>query len=316
MRTLIAAGAALLVLSAPATAQVKYPVPTVTLATHSSPGGGSDVFLRELVRHLQPIMGVTFAVTNITGGCGAKAMAEISKAPANGSTFYATTPTYIQTTLLSKPTAGYDSLDPTVIVFTDPTIVFTRADSPFKTFADVVADARKTPGKQKWGAANPASLERIALERINRMIGARAAIVSHEGGGDTMINVLNGTLDLAAGEIQEIRSQLEASKVRLLAVLADKRLSALPELPTAKEQGVDLAVTKFRGLASPKGVPDDVAKVWEEAIRKALASPAYKEVYVKEALEPTPMGREEARRFTAKFAEEVKASLTDLGVIR
>jgi putative tricarboxylic transport membrane protein len=297
-------------------AQAKYPVPTVTLATHSSPGGGSDVFLRELVKHLQPILGVNLAVSNVTGGSGAKAMAEISKAPGNGSIFYATTPTYIQTTLLSKPAAGYDSLDPMVIVFRDPTIVYTRADSPYKTFADVVADAKWSPNKQKWGVANPASLERIALERMNRILGARAAIVSHEGGGDTMIGVLNGTLDIAAGEIQELRGQLEAKKVRLLAVLGDRRLPEFPDMPTAKENGVDLVVSKFRGLAGPKGVSDEVAKIWEEAIRKALASPAYREVYSKEALEPILMGRAEARAFTAKFAEEVKASLTELGVIR
>ncbi|MSP48698.1 MAG: tripartite tricarboxylate transporter substrate binding protein [Alphaproteobacteria bacterium] len=312
--TALAVGLALL--PAPSMAQAKYPVSTVTLATHSSPGGGSDVFLRELVKHLQPILGINLAVANITGGSGAKAMAEVAKAPANGSIFYATTPTYIQTTLLSKPEAGYDKLDPMMIVFLDPTIIYTRAESPHKTFADVVADARKNVGKAKWGAANPASLERIAFEKLNRMIGAGAAIVSHEGGGDLMINVLNGTLDIGVGEIQELRGQLEAKKVRLLAVLGEKRLAEFPDLPTAKEQGVDLIVSKFRGLAGPRGVPDDVAKIWEDAIKQALASPAYKAVYAKEALEPVAMGREDARRFTARFAEDVAISLKELGVIR
>jgi len=297
-------------------AQAKYPVPTVTLATHSSAGGGSDVFLRELVKHIQPLIGANLAVSNITGGSGARAMAELAKSPANGSIFYATTPTYIQTTLLSKPAVGFDQLDPMVIVFFDPTIIYTRAESPHKTFADVVADAKKNVGKQKWGAANPASLERIAFEKLNKITGAKAAIVSHEGGGDLMINVLNGTLDIGIGEVQELRSQLEAKKVRLLAVLGDKRLPEFPDLPTAKEQGVDLVVSKFRGLAGPKGVPDDVAKIWEDAIKQALASPAYKAIYAKEALEPVGMGRAEARAFTAKFAEDVKASLTELGVIK
>jgi len=297
-------------------AQAKYPVSAVTLATHSSPGGGSDVFLRELVKHVQPIVGANLAVSNITGGSGARAMAELAKAPANGSIFYATTPTYIQTTLLSKPAVGFDQLDPMVIVFFDPTIIYARAESPHKTFADVVADAKKNVGKQKWGAANPASLERIAFEKLNKITGAKAAIVSHEGGGDLMINVLNGTLDIGVGEVQELRSQLEAKKVRLLAVLGDKRLPEFPDLPTAKEQGVDLVVRKFRGLAGPKGVPDNVARIWEDAVKQALASPAYKAIYAKEALEPVGMGREQARAFTARFAEEVKASLTELGVIK
>ncbi len=317
MRVMAMAVAAGLALSPTASmAQAKYPVSTVTLATHSSAGGGSDVFLRELVKHVQPLLGVNLAVSNITGGSGARAMAELAKSPANGSIFYATTPTYIQTTLLSKPAVGFDQLDPMVIVFFDPTIIYTRTDSPHKTFADVVADAKRNVGKQKWGAANPASLERIAFEKLNRITGAKAAIVSHEGGGDLMINVLNGTLDIGVGEVQELRGQLEGKKVRLLAVLGDKRLPEFPELPTAKEQGVDLVVSKFRGLAGPKGVPDDVAKVWEDAVKKALASPAYKEIYAREALEPVAMGREQARAFTAKFAEEVKASLIELGVIK
>lgn len=297
-------------------AQTKYPVATVTLATHSSPGGGSDIFLRDVVKFLQPTLGANLAVTNVTGGSGAKAMAEVAKSKADGSIFYATTPTYIQTTLLSKPETGYDKLDPTVIVFFDPTIIYTRADAPWKSFAEVIDHAKKNPGKGKWGAANPASLERITFEKLNRMTSAKAAIVSYEGGGDMMINVLNGTLDMGVGEIQELKAQLEAKKVRLLAVLGDQRLSVFPDLPTAKEQGIDLVVRKFRGLASPRGVSDEVAKMMENAFRQVLADPAYKAIYAKDALQPVLMGREEARRFTTQFAEEVTASLKELGVIK
>ncbi|MCC7048942.1 MAG: tripartite tricarboxylate transporter substrate binding protein, partial [Alphaproteobacteria bacterium] len=145
---------------ASAQAQAKYPVSTVTLVTHSSPGGGSDVFLREMIKHLTPAMGINFVVENVSGGSGAKAVARVAKAPADGSVFYATTPTYIQTTLLSKPEVGYDGLEPLVNVFYDPEVVYVRTESPFKTLADAIAYAKQNPGKAKWGAANPASLER------------------------------------------------------------------------------------------------------------------------------------------------------------
>ena len=75
-----------------------------------------------------------------------------------------------------------------------------------------------------------------------------------------MLNVLNGTYDLGIGEIQEMRSQLESGQVRLLAVLTEKRLADFPNVPTAKEQGVDLVVTKFRGLAGPKNLPPAIAQ--------------------------------------------------------
>ena len=299
-----------------ALAQTKYPVSPVSLVTHSSPGGGSDVFLRELVKHLAPVMGTTFTVENVRGGSGAKAMAKVGKAKADGGMLYATTPTYIQTSLLAKTEVSYEGLDPMVVVFLDPEVIYTRAESPFKTLADAIAFAKANPGKAKWGAANPGSLERIALEKMKKTTGVQAAVVSHEGGGDLMINVLNGTLDIGIGEVQELRAQLDAGKVRLLGVLTEKRLPDLPDLKTAKEQGIDTVVTKFRGLAGPKGIPDELAKQWEAAIRKALDSPAYKAVYGKESLVPAVMGRAEARAFTTKFAAEVKTTLKDLGVIK
>ena len=302
--------------SADAGAETKYPVSPVSLVTHSSPGGGSDVFLRELVKHLTPAMGASFAIDNTRGGSGAAAIAKVAKSAPNGGTFYATTPTYIQTSLLSKPAVGYDGLDPMVVVFLDPEVIYTRAASPFRTLAEAMAHARANPGRAKWGAANPASLERIALERLKKAGGVQAAVVSHEGGGDLMINVLNGTLDFGIGEIQEIRAQLDAGKVRLLGVLTETRLADFPDLATAREQGFDVVVTKFRGLAGPKGIPDEIAARWERAIRQVLASDAYKAEYMKESLIPAPMGRAEARAFTRKFAEEVTTALRELGVIR
>lgn len=307
--------AAALALTAGA-AFAQYPIKNVTLVTHSSPGGGSDVFLRSLAKHLGPKMGVNFAVENVSGGSGARAMARVAQAPADGSVLYATTPTYIQTTLLSKPSHGYTALSPVVNVFFDPEVIYTRTESAHKTLADAVAHAKANPGKQKWGAANPASLERIAMERLNRLVGARAVIVSHEGGGDLMIGVLNGTYDLGIGEIQEVRSQLEAKKVRLLGALTEKRVGEIAELRTAKEQGVDLVVTKFRGLAGPKGLPANVLKAWTDGIKAVLADPTYRNEYTREGLVPAFMGHQEAGPFTTQFANELAASLRELGLVK
>jgi tripartite-type tricarboxylate transporter receptor subunit TctC len=302
--------------SADLAAQAKYPVSPVTLVTHSSPGGGSDIFLRELVKHLTPVMGVNFGIENIRGGSGAAAIARVAKSSPNGSMFYATTPTYIQTSLLSKPEIGFDGLDPLAIVFLDPEVIYTRTESPFRNVADAIAYARAPGNRAKWGAANPASLERIALERLKKAAGVQAAVVSHEGGGDLMINVLNGTLDFGIGEVQEIRAQLDAGRVRLLGVMTENRLPDFPALATVKEQGFDVVVTKFRGLAGPKGMSDELAAQWEQALRQVVASDAYKSVYASESLVLSIMGRAEARAFTQKFAEEITANLRDLGVIR
>lgn len=293
-----------------------YPVSRVSLVTHSTPGGGTDVFLRGLTKYLSTVMKTSLTVDNIRGGSGATAVAAVAKGAPDGSIFYGTTPTYIQTTLLSKPPVGYGGLDPIVIIFLDPEIIFTRTESPYRSLSDVMTFAKANPGKSRWGAANPASLERIAMERLSRAAGVRVPIVSHDGGGDQMIGVLNGTYDIGIGEMQELQGQLEAGKIRLLATLSDTRLQGLPQLATAKEQGYNVVVRKFRGLAGPKGVPDTVAKAWEVAIRKVLEIPAYKAEYTREHLTPIVMGREAARKFTAEVAAETVESFKELGLVK
>jgi len=309
-------GVALFTATAVQAQPADYPVGRVSLVTHSSPGGGTDVFLRDLTKQLSTVMKTSFSVENIRVCSGATAVAAVAKGAPDGSIFYGTTPTYIQTTLLSKPAVGWDGLDPIAIVFLDHEVIYTRTESPHKTLADVIAFAKANPGKSRWGASNPASLERLALERLARSTGVKVPIVSHEGGGDQMIGVLNGTYDIGIGEVQELKAQLDAGKVRLLAVLNEKRLDGLPNLPTAKEQGFNVVVTKFRGIAGPKGLGDDVAKAWEEGLKKALEVPAYKASYTKENLIPMLMGREQARRFTAQFVKDVTESLRELGVLK
>ena len=125
--------------------------PVVTLVTHSSPGGGSDVFLRSMAPHLSRIMHATMIVENVEGGSGAKAMAQLARAKPDGAEFYATTPTFIYTSLLSKPAATYHDLEPLVNIFYDPEVLFTASDSPYKTLKEVVEHARS--GQGRWGAA-------------------------------------------------------------------------------------------------------------------------------------------------------------------
>jgi len=102
-RVFPALAAALLVLPASAQTPAAYPHRVVTLVTHSSPGGGSDVFLRELIPYLRKYVNATFVVENVAGGTGARAVARVATARPDGSVLYATTPTYILTSLLSRP---------------------------------------------------------------------------------------------------------------------------------------------------------------------------------------------------------------------
>jgi putative tricarboxylic transport membrane protein len=295
-------------------AQSRYPKSVVMLATHSTPGGGSDVFLREMAPHLARVMGVKVVVDNLAGGSGAKAMAVLAKAKPDGGMFYATTPTFVYTSLLSKPAASFRDLQPIVNIFYDPEVLYTAANSNFKTLEQVIERART--GKGRWGAANPASLERQVMERLKQRSRVTPVVATFEGGGDMLINVLNHTLDMAIGELQEIRAQLDAGRVRILAVAADARLSQYPDIKTVKEHGIDLSVRKFRGLAGPKGTPPDVIAAWEAAIPKLLADPAYKRIYTKNNLLPGFIPHAEYVKFMGEFGRQTEEFLKESGVIR
>ena len=295
-------------------AEVDYPHDTVTLITHSSPGGGTDVFLREMVKHLGPIMGVDFVVENVRGGSGAKAMAFLATAPADGSVFYGTTPTFINTSILSDVEYTYEDLEPLVNVFFDPQIVYTRADSPFNSLAEVIENAKQNPGQQKWGVSTPGSLDRQVMEKLKALTGTDPVIVTHEGGGDLLINVLNGTLDVGVGEIQELLGQIEAGEIKLLASYTDGRLDTFPELQTAREQGIDLVIDKFRGLAGPQGLPEDIIAAWETAIPLLLEDPEFKKFYQESSLVPAFMPHDEYVEFINEFAEEQKAFMQEYGI--
>jgi tripartite-type tricarboxylate transporter receptor subunit TctC len=301
------------VMSASVAQVAPYPHDVVTLITHSSPGGGSDVFLRELARHLGPQMGVSFVVENVRGGGGARAMSRLANSPADGSIFYAATPSFIYTSLLSQPANSWEDLEPVVNLFFDQEVIYTRSNGPFDALQAVIE--RAAAGRGRWGAATPGSLERQALERLKGAADVPARIVSHDGGGDLILNVLNGTLDIGVGEAQEIRSQLDAGQLRLLAVFSDVRLPGLEAYPTVSELGYDVVVRKFRGLVAPKNLPNEIVVAWEQAVSRVLDLDDYRDVYSSQMLSPAFMPQSEFTQFLNAFVEETGAFLRDSGVI-
>ena len=125
--------------------------------------------LRELVRHLGPQMGVDFVVENVRGGGGVRAMSRLANSPADGSVFYAATPSFIFTSLMSNPSIGFDDLDPIVNLFSDQEVVYTRTESPFEN--PCRRDPGFTFGKRPLG------------RRDTRIVGAAGVGTSQARGG-------------------------------------------------------------------------------------------------------------------------------------
>jgi tripartite-type tricarboxylate transporter receptor subunit TctC len=298
-----------LALSGPASAQDKiaYPSKTSTMIMQSSPGSGGDLFLREVANTANRFIDAKFAVENVTGGSGAKAMALAGKSPGDGSMLMGVSPTYVNTSILSKPPVGYSDLQPVVRLFLDSVIVVVKYDSPYKTLKDVIDAAKKKPDSINVATGEPGGLETQTMIELMQKTGTKLTVISHDGGGDALLSVLNGTGDLCIGEAAELKGQLDAKQIRPIAAYTEQRISNFPDLPTAKEQGIDMVVQKFRGIVAPKSVSPDVIKAWEAAVPKMLEDPAFKKWYTEGSLIPAFQPHDEFQAFVDNFGKTQKA---------
>jgi tripartite-type tricarboxylate transporter receptor subunit TctC len=296
-----------------ASAQGKYPSKPVVLVTHSSPGAGGDLFLRNLGKHLEPILGQAVVVENVRGGASAKAVSYVATAKPDGYTMYGSTPTMLQTPLLTSTQHSYKDLKPVANVFLDPMVLYVKSDSPYKSLKDAVADARRNSGKKKWGAATPGSVEHMLVHNMAKTANIKVTPVTFEGGGDLLVAVLGGAVDLGIGEPGELVSQVESKQVRVLASFTEQPLPGV-DYPTAKQQGFNIVVVKFRGLLGPKGMPDQAVRTIENAVKKALESPEYKRYIDQVKLIPTFMTSEQYEKFLNDMNKQLTDYLQEIGV--
>lgn len=289
--------------AAPGIAQDKqaYPTKNVTMVMQSSPGSGGDLFLRGVAQHLSKYVDANFAVENVTGGSGAKAMAFTAKAPADGGTLMGVSPTYINTSIISKPAVGYADLQPVVRLFLDPVIVVVRGDSRFKTLTDVVEEAKKKPMGVKVAVGEPGGLEGQTMVELMSKTGTKVAVISHDGGGDALLSILNGTADLGIGEVAELKGQLDSGELRPIATYSEARINGYPDLPTAREQGIDMVIRKFRGIVAQKDISPEAMKALEAAVPKLLEDKEFKAWYQQGSLIPAFQPHEEFTKFINDF---------------
>ena len=316
-RTFLQAAGVASVLPRAVMAQDKYPSKLITWICPYAAGGNADIRSRQLSAAMAKLMNVVIIVDNKPGAGGNIGTEAIVRAKPDGYTLglgnFA--PMAVNKALFKK--INFDplvDLTPIMLIEKGPLILMVKNESPYKTVKDVVEHARS--GQGRWGAANPASLERQTMERLKQKAGVNPAVATFEGGGDMLINVLNHTLDMGVGELQEMRGQLDAGKIRLLGVVGDERITQFPDLQTVKEQGIDLSVRKFRGLAGPKGMPRDLIARWETAVRALLDDPEYKKLYIADGLQPGFMPHDQYVAFMNTFGNETAAFLKESGVIR
>jgi putative tricarboxylic transport membrane protein len=139
--------------------------------------------------------------------------------------------------------------------------------------------------------------------------------VTFEGGGDLLLAVLGGHVDLGVGEFAEVASQVQARQVRVINSFTATRLTGTT-IPTAKEQGVDIVVEKFRGLLGPKGMDAAAVTYWENTIKRVLAKPEYRTYYSSVYLVPQFMDHNQYNAYLHKMNQTLRRYMKEIGVIK
>ncbi|MBI2973685.1 MAG: tripartite tricarboxylate transporter substrate binding protein [Armatimonadetes bacterium] len=306
---------AVLVMSAAALGQGTYPNKPITFVTHSSAGAGGDIFLRNLAKHLEGIVPVPIVVENRRGGASATAVTFVATSPTDGYVLYGSTPTMLQTPILTTTRHSFLDLAPVVNVFFDPMILYVKADSPWKTLPDIINTAKQRPGQIRFGAATPGSVEHMIAHQVQKVAKVTVQPVTFEGGGDLLLATLGGHVDLGVGEYAEVASQVAAGQVRIINSFTAERLRGTT-IPTAREQGVEIVVEKFRGLLGPRGMDPQAVACWERAVRLALARPAYRQDYNSVFLLPGYMEHDQYNAYLHRMNQTLRRYLKEIGVIK
>jgi putative tricarboxylic transport membrane protein len=272
--TLAVLAAAALGCTLPALAQEKFPSKPIEVVTHSGAGGGTDITARMMMVHAPGVFGTELVVANRVGGSGAAALAYAASRPRDGHTILLVTQSHLLTILSGKTQVKYDELVALGRATADPQILMVGKASPIKDGRDLVAAGKAK--KLKVGVTHIGSIDHISLVGFARKAALQApTAVPFRGGGDIVVNVVSGNLDFGMLNYSEAESQIKAGDVRPVMVLSSQRLKVLPNVPTAKELGIDAEYATVRGFVTLKGTPEDRLKVLEDGLMKSMQGQMY-----------------------------------------
>jgi tripartite-type tricarboxylate transporter receptor subunit TctC len=297
-------------------AQEAFPSRPIEVVTHAGVGGGTDITARMMMVQAPAEFGTEFVVVNRTAGSGAQALQYAASKPKDGHTLLLMTQTHLLTMLRSRTPTQFDDLVAVARATEDPQIVMVRRDSPLRG-PDEFLSAGKARSL-RFGGTHVGGVDHVAIFSFARAAGIMApTLVPFRGGGDIVINLVGGNIDLAVVNPAEAESQLRAGEVRGLMALSDQRLPSMPDLPTAKELGIDNTAATVRGFAVLKGTPEDRVARLEQGLLKAMSGQIYRS-YLESSGQSrdSVAGREAFQAQLARFNTEGREALQALGLLR
>lgn len=246
-----------------------------------SAGGGSDVFARNLVKVIednklspQPIV-----VVNKPGGSGSIGWTYVAKDHKGDPYELSTTSSSFYTGPLSgQSPVSYKDFTHIITLCEDPNLLLVKADSKYQTLKDLLDDAKANPNKVSAAGSSGLSVDAIGFYTMQDAAGVQMKYVPFGGGGEVLTAILGGHVNFGYLSPSEAGPQIEAGKVRAIAVTtADRMGGNMKDIPTIKEQGYDVVIAQARGVVAPLDIPAEAVTYLEDMFKKAAATPAWKE---------------------------------------
>lgn len=262
----------------------KFLTKPIEFVCHAAAGGGSDIMARTMqsIIEREKITTHTIAVVNRPGGNGAIAFAYVAGKKGDPHLWLTATTSFLTTPLVGQSKYNYKDFTGLTNLAYDDFFVVVRADSPYKSMKDLVEAAKKKPGDLKVGGTYAPGTDALIVYLIEKEIGAKFNYIPFKSGGEVVIALLGGHIELTTSNPGEALAQAEAKKVRILGVTSQKRMEQAPDIPTLKEQGYNVDFQQFRSIAAPKDMPEEALKYYEDLFKKLANSKTWKEKYIKE----------------------------------
>jgi tripartite-type tricarboxylate transporter receptor subunit TctC len=311
---MIAAAALLAGFSIPTLAA--YPEKPVTVICPWAAGGGTDLLLRALSKEAEKYLGQTISVANQTGGGGAIGHNAIRAAKPDGYTVG-----MITFELNSLPPQGlvnftWKDFDPLMLLNSDPAALTVPKAAAYNTVKEFVEYAKGHPDELSIGNSAPGSVWHIAAGLTAEKTGIKIKHVPFNGAQPAVTALVGGHIQGVAVSVAEVRGQVQAGALKILGVMATERDKQFPDVPTFKEQGVDVVFSTWRGLALPKGVPADIKAKINDAYKKAYDSQEFRDFAAKASLNLEYKDAAGFAAFLDQNYKDVEAVMKGLGLTK